>query len=107
MVHHRCTRCKQESYPRHKWHGGVFCDDCIRWIRGFRPHMAVQHSWLRRLWARIADFASVVVQQKRVKRVSLIQAKVENRARQSQYKAVQSRARDIPASAQSALPQNR
>ncbi len=37
MNHHRCTRCKQESYPRHKYYGGVFCDSCIQIARGFSP----------------------------------------------------------------------
>ena len=30
MAHHRCTRCKQESERRHKFAGGLFCEDCLR-----------------------------------------------------------------------------
>lgn len=32
-----CTRCKEESEVRHKWRGGVYCETCIKEIRGFKP----------------------------------------------------------------------
>ena len=48
MPHHRCTGCKQESYPRHKHLGGVYCEACIRRIRGFIPG---KRGWLGSLKA--------------------------------------------------------
>jgi len=102
MAHHRCTRCKEESYPRHKWHGGVFCDGCIRWIRGSLPHTGGR-SWLGSIWDRIVDFATSVFQGKTVKRVRL----TEERALHSRLKAMETRARNIPFNSASSVPQNR
>ena len=36
MIHHRCTRCKEESEIRHKWRGGLFCSSCLSAIVGKR-----------------------------------------------------------------------
>lgn len=56
MAHHRCTACKQESYPRHKWYGGVYCDDCIRAIRG--KYYGVKRGFFGRIWDSITDFVT-------------------------------------------------
>jgi len=105
MVHHRCTRCKQESDHRSKYFGGVFCDDCMRWIAS-RGHIKVPHSsrsWLGRMWDKVVDFASSVFQGKPVKRVSMI----EERASHAQVKAMEARARSIPYNPQGGVPQKR
>ena len=103
MTHHRCTGCKGESYPRHKYKGGVFCDSCIRWIRGFRPHTSSGRSWLGALWDRIVDFATSVFQGKKVKRVSLS----EEKAAYSRSKAMATRARSVPMNPAIQQPQKR
>lgn len=100
MAHHRCTKCKQESDRRHKYYGGVFCESCIRWIRGFTPHTRGR-SLFGSLWDRIVDFATSVFQGKAVKRVSLI----EERASHSRFKAMQARARSIPFNPEGGVPQ--
>jgi hypothetical protein len=107
MAHHRCTRCKQESEIRHKYQGGVYCDSCISWIRGFRPHTGA--GWLgpiRSIWSSIwdviTDFASSVFQHKTIKRVSIAKDKEEY----SRMKAMGiMRARSILPNPQGAAPQ--
>lgn len=111
MAHHRCTRCKEESDTRHRYKrsgvAGVYCDSCIRWIRGFRPSIGT--GWLgsiRSIWGNIwdvlADFASSVFQHKNIKRVRI----AEERATYSRLKlAMASRARSIPYNPQGAAPQ--
>lgn len=99
MAHHRCTRCKQEAYPRHKYYGGVFGDTCIREIRGFRPQ-AHGRGWFSSIWERIRDFATSVFSGKTIKRVTLD----KERASYSQFKAYQARARDIPSDPQGGTP---
>lgn len=108
MTHHRCTRCKQEAYPRHKYYGGVYCDSCISWIRGFRPHIGT--GWLGSIrsiwgsiWDRIADFASFVFQHKTIKRVRIAQEKQSY----SLFKAMALRARSIPYNPEGGVPQKR
>jgi hypothetical protein len=55
-MHHRCTRCKEESEVRHKWHGGVYCDSCMKEIRGFRPRSRRGlFGWFRDIVIRVRD----------------------------------------------------
>ncbi|MBA7610202.1 hypothetical protein ES703_17408 [subsurface metagenome] len=106
MAHHRCTRCKQESDIRHKHLGGVYCDSCIRWIKGFRPHAGT--GWLGSIrdrvtdfWGMITDFATSVFTRKTIKRVSI----ERERASHAQLKAMQAKARDIPFNPAAGVPQ--
>ena len=107
MAHHRCTRCKQESYPRHKYHGGVYCDSCLSWIRGFRPHHGA--GWLGSvfsrvwdIWDRITDFASSIFRHKTIKRVRI----AEERADYSRLKVTLAmRSRSIPGNPATGMPQ--
>ena len=59
MAHHRCTRCKEESNPRHKYYGGVYCNSCIREIKGYRRGLGGFFSDLfSDAWSWIKDFAT-------------------------------------------------
>ena len=98
MAHHRCTRCKQESYPRYKYEGGVYCDDCINDIRcGFGR----RRSWLGSIWDRIVELADIVFKRKSPKHTQ----RAEERAIRSKYKAMEAKARSIPSNPQQASPQ--
>ena len=104
MAHHRCTRCKQESYPRHKYHGGVYCDSCLSWIRGFRPHHGP--GWLgsiwRSMWDLITDLASSIFTHKTIKRVHI----ADEKASYSRLKgAMTMRARSMPSNPEAGFPQ--
>lgn len=104
MAHHRCTRCKQESDIRHKHLGGVYCDACIRWIRGGR-YGGPGRSWLGSvfgsIWDMITDLATSVFTRKTIKRVSI----AKERASHAQLKAMQAKARDIPFNPAAGVPQ--
>ena len=69
MAHHRCTRCKQESYPRHKWMGGVYCDSCIRQIRDGIHISNRSRGRLGSLWDKIVAFTRSILHPKLLKRV--------------------------------------
>ena len=103
MAHHRCTRCKQESYPRHKYQGGVYCDGCIREIRGgVAPSRGL--SWFGLLWGRILDFAhSVSGSAETLKHIE----RAKERASLARFKVMQAGARSIPANPAGAVPQAR
>lgn len=93
MAHHRCTGCKRESYPRHKWKGGVYCDDCIRIIRGsgYQPR---GFSFFSSIWGKIADLWDSVF---RPGKLSLKRIKRANeREVHTRLKAMEVRARNIP-----------
>lgn len=58
MANRRCTGCKQDvgRYGiRHKYAGGVFCEQCMR-------SFGILHGWVRgffgRLWDGITEFAT-------------------------------------------------
>lgn len=102
MAHHRCTGCKQESYPRHKYHGGVYCDTCISRIRGFLPSSR-RRSWLGSWWDRIVEKISGFFGSKRVRLISV----KEERAAYSRLKDMQARARSIPSNPLGGAPQKR
>ena len=100
MANHRCTRCKQDSYTRHKWHGGVYCDSCISYIRGDRPHTGGR-SWFGSMWDMIVDFATLVFRHKRVKRVCI----TKGSALRSLFKSMETKARSIPFNPSASVPQ--
>jgi len=98
MTHHRCTRCKRESYPRHKHLGGVFCDDCINMIRNIRHR---KHSWLGSLWGRFVEKIRQVFRPASVKQ----DLKTEERKTYVLLKSLESKARKIQSNPQHILPQ--
>lgn len=103
MNHHRCTSCKQESYPRHKWKGGVYCDSCIEEARGYGRHGKVR-SWFGGIWDKIVEFVDRRILQRKV-----IELTVEAKERQviSRMKQIERRARSIPFNPQALSPQKR
>ena len=104
MVHHRCTRCKQESETRHKWGKsgvfGVFCDRCIREVRGFRPRHGGR-SWFGKLWDTLTDFAQHVFQPKTRK----VELRAKERETHAKIKAMEAKARNISPNPQTGNPQ--
>ena len=98
MAHHRCTRCKQESYPRHKYQGGVYCDECIRIVRGSGYRVRVQ-SWLGYVWGKVTGFFGRVLHPG-TRRIDM---DIE-RASHARLKAMEARARDIPSDPQGGTP---
>ena len=99
MAHHRCTRCKQESYPRHKYLGGVYCDSCIHWIRG--GGHGHRRSWLGSIWGRFADLFDSVFRPESPKRIE----RARERVYYARLKATQAKARDIPYNPEAGVPQ--
>lgn len=100
MTHHRCTGCKQESNPRHKWMGGVYCDTCIRGIRGYRPD-SVRRGLFAGIWDMVTGFIDRVFYHKHT--VKLEAREVEKKIH-TQMKVMQARARDIPPNPQGGTP---
>lgn len=101
MNHHRCTGCKQESYPRHKWHGGVFCDSCIRMVRGFGTQ---RRGFFGRIWDWVTDLSQRLFQPKETWQ--------EDRQRQDRrviahMKSMESKARRVSFNPQTLNPQKR
>ena len=96
MNHHRCSRCKEESYPRHKYHGGVFCDGCIKMVKGHRDGGGFFFR-VRSLWHRIADWFSdffipegkrpdvEVIERKRHHELKMLEAKMRRLPTARQY----------------------
>jgi len=97
MNHHRCTMCKQESYPRHKYKksgvSGVYCDDCIKIARGYAPE---HHGFLfkiRSFWGRFTDwFRNLIPHQKEV----VPDVKKSELARHAELKRMESYIRRLP-----------
>lgn len=106
MAHHRCTRCKEESYPRHKYCGGVFCDGCIRIIRGFRPD-SVRRGFFGRLshiWDKITSFVDRTIHHRHIVRLNI---REDSRRVYTQLKVMEVRARSIPPNPATTVPQKR
>lgn len=99
MTHHRCTRCKQESYPRHKYYGGVFCDDCINEIRG--RHFGKKRNVFWRLWDKLCDWVDRTF---RPQSETLGRAREERRIH-TQLKVMEARARKMPRNPQQTIQQ--
>jgi len=100
MAHHRCTRCKQESYPRHKYQGGVYCDGCIRIVRGGFGSFP-GFTWLGSIWGKVTGFfGSIFYPGSSPKRLE----RDRERASYARLKAMEARARDIPLDLQGGTP---
>jgi len=98
MVRHRCTRCKEdvEKYGiRHKYAGGLFCEDCLR-ILGVRGSI-IRGFW-ERLWERIKEFVAVPFKPKPV---------TKDTATRVAYSVMKSKAMGIPPDARTINPQKR
>lgn len=100
-VNHRCTRCKRESYPRHKYMNSVLCDDCLSWVSGGRGSRG--RSWFGSLWERIVDIAQRIFHRESPRQ----QERLRERASYARLKVMQSRARSIPMNPATMLPQKR
>lgn len=99
MVHHRCTRCKEESYPRHKHRGGVYCDSCIEIVRGGRGHSFFR-SFFGSIWDRMVALVETVFRYQSPKRVQ----KERERASMSHLKAMEHKFRNVPPDPQGGTP---
>ena len=98
MARHRCTRCKQEAYPRHKFRGGLFCEPCrgeVLYGRGF-----VGHGLWGRIWNSIKEFVSApfIYQRKPDK---------AGKTMRVAFNAQQAKARNILMDARTTVPQKR
>ena len=94
MQHRRCTRCKQEvgQYGvRHKWMGGVYCEQCIKIARGFgsgrRNWFGRAFNWVSRIVKRVLH-VKTPAQKKAIK--------TEEKASYKRMKDTQMKARSIP-----------
>lgn len=110
MKFHSCTRCKEPRYPLHKHKksgvAGVYCDSCIRIIRGYGPGFSLGGiisgfgswvwSWLSVVAERFFGFKS--------RKKAIIQ---EERVQQVRMKAALAKAREIPANPGAGVPQKR
>ena len=104
MVRHRCTRCKEdvgEHGIRHKYASGLFCEKCLRELRGgVVAGFSFGDIWgfVSRTWRRIVDFIT-----KPYTHTSRI--KLENKARKVAFNTIKAKARDIPPDARTLGPQ--
>ena len=89
MNHHRCTRCKRESYPRHKYRGGVFCEDCMIEI-GAKVR---RRGFFGRIWDSVTDVACSLFGAERSKAA---EARAVERQVRARYRHIQKVARSIP-----------
>lgn len=96
MVRHRCTGCKEDvgQYGvRHKYAGGVFCEQCMR---SFGIHRGRIRGFWGRLWDKIVDIIPIF---------HPAPARVEQKRREEKIrvhnKVMAARARTIPADPQS------
>ncbi len=110
MNHHRCTGCKEESYPRHKrGHSGVFgvyCERCLRWVRGGGVGLA-GGGWLGSLWGGFLRLVGYVTAPFRGERTQKQLFRERERADYARMKAMEVRARRIPMNQGSLAPQKR
>ncbi len=89
MNHHRCSRCKEESYPRHKYRSGVYCDHCITIARFGQPK---RRGGLFSLWDKFRDWVTHIFTAPTSARIN----KSRDRAVYAQQKTMEARARKIP-----------
>ena len=100
MNHHRCSHCKEESYPRHKWKNGIFCDGCIKIVRG----RTTRRGLFRGLWERMVDWLRKVVIRQPITKQNV---KARERAIYAKQKTMEARARNIPRDTTQLNPQKR
>lgn len=108
MVQHRCTRCKEdvgEFGIRHKYAQGLFCEKCLRALRGgFRiiPHglfdFGGMFSFVSRALRRLVGYATKPFTHR-------ITVKLEKEARRVDYNTMKVKARDILRDARTINPQ--
>ena len=102
MVHKRCTGCKEEVGRfgiRHKYAGGVFCEQCMRTM-GLR-HGRIRGFW-GRLWDRIVDYTHSIFRPEAPER---LERKRREAKIQAHYQAMKVRALSIPPNPQGGSPQ--
>ena len=100
MNHHRCTGCKQEKDVRHKAYGGVFCEDCLRELRGLN----VGHrSFLGDIWYSIRALVNLVTAPFRPK----LKPEKKAVAAKVAYNTMKAKALKIPMNPATMLPQKR
>ncbi len=108
MAQHRCTRCKEdvgEYGTRHKFAQGLFCEKCLRALRGgFR---IIPSGWLgfgdifsfvSRTLRRFGEWATRPF-------THTISVKLEKEARRVDYQTMKVKARDILRDARTVSPQ--
>jgi len=110
MVQHRCTRCKEdvgEYGIRHKYAQGLFCEKCLRALRG---GLRIIPSGL----FGFGDMLSFVGRTLRLLREFItrpfthrITVKLEKEARRVDYNTMKVKARDILRDARIVSPQKR
>ena len=103
MAHHRCTGCKEESYPRHKWKGGVYCDSCIELLRGHRRHFGFR-GWLSGIWDRVVEFVDRQILRREPPKLT---EAAKERQVITRMKQIERKARSIPPNPASGVPQKR
>ena len=104
MAHKRCTGCKEEVGRfgiRHKYAGGVFCEQCMR-------AMGIRRGRVRGFWGRIwdwaTDLASSIFHPEAPER---LERKRREAKIQAHYQAMKVRALSIPPNPASGAPQKR
>ena len=103
MAHHRCTRCKQEKEKRHKAYQGLFCEDCLREIRGLgRVHR--RFSFLDDIWFSIRALVNLVTAPFRPKGQKQLAQRQEVKVA---YNTMKAKALKIPMNPGAMLPQKR
>ena len=101
MNHHLCTRCKEESYPRHKYGNGVYCEDCIKVVTGWRRPSVF--GLISSMWDRVAAGVQKAFGFKSPSR----EHREKDRAIYQQMKTMQARARNILVDPSTKVPQKR
>lgn len=104
MAHKRCTGCKEEVGRfgiRHKYAGGVFCEQCMRSM-GIRRGRT--RGFFGTLWDKIVDFTSSIF---RPEAPARLERKRREAKIQAHYQAMKFRALSIPPDAASGAPQKR
>ncbi len=102
MNHHRCSRCKEESYPRHKHRsGGLLCEPCLRDIGMGRTGFSLGRM-LGDLWGMLVDTFNNAF------RTANTGRSIDGESvRQVHFKAIETKALGIQVNPLKALPQKR
>lgn len=100
MTHHRCTRCKQEVGIRHKFASGLFCEDCMRELRGVNVRL---RGFWGNIWYAVRAVVSMVVSPFKPK------PKLEKKAVAAKvaYNTMRAKALKIPMNPAAMSPQKR
>ncbi len=102
MTHHRCSRCKQESYPRYKRKsGGLLCEDCISRLGG-RGGGGWLGGMFSRFWRGMITFVCRVIGRPLSKKQTI---KEQNQIVHHQLKVMEAKARRMPRNLQQTMMQ--